>query len=393
MRRSGNFAILLAFPAVFLSTPCNIFSIADDSTVQGEVGQFYGAFGLNSDGETHFNGVCNAFLGRVPAEDQAEVLSSMVHRALTATPMDRSVIADVILFLQNLGRNIVWNQDLSDVIWNLGRHEDQYIRIDAIGLLVLRSDSISRQIIISALNDPVEGVRYRALVGMTAWSDAIPVFQKFILDHQSDPAYGRSIEPVTYVLHGLQNKRTTQDYVNHFYGIFNAPQDDVPMMMYPFGRDVPLSAQSEVLDRILDRALSAKPNEGFVAIENVLDYRNALASKIPFSDHFEIDIQILATDSNYLVRSDLIYFLSLAKRSKDIGLILSALSDPKAEVRSSAISAIYRRDDARSIFKNYIETHGNDPAYKVPVQSVRNADAQFYDNPQDINSSTRTPSK
>jgi hypothetical protein len=349
-------------------------SLADDATVKDEVGRFYGPFGLNSDGQAHFDALCHGFLTQVPTGDQADVLADMTNQALTASPKNYSVVVDVILFLQNLGKDIVWTQHLSDTMWSLGRSADlNIIRLDALRLLATRNDPTSRQIVVAALNDPDGGVRYLAVNLVNGWNDALPTFQKFVQDHQTDPAYAQSMEGVTYALHGLRHDRSVKDYVSHFYGIFNAPQGDVPDLFYPFGRDVPLPVQSEVLDQMLDRAISEKPNKDYVAIANVLDYRGALGPKIPSSDRFETDLKKLSLDSNPYAREAVILFMGTVKGEKYTSPIISALNDSNAEVRSRAITTIWQREDAKMVFNNYVLKHQGNPAYELSVENVKSA--------------------
>jgi len=344
---------------------------ADDPTVKDEVKNFYGLFESNSDDQTHFDAVCHSFLTQVPQEEQADVLADMLNHALASTPLNRDEICNVILFLQNLGKGIVWNQHLSDTLWSLSRTQDQYIRDDVIRLLGTQNDPTSKQLVIEALNDPM--LRYHALSAVTGWNDAIPALQSFIQNHQFEPAFASSIRDATYALHGLQNNRSLQDYVDHFYGIFNTPPSDVPTMQYPFGRDVPIQMQSEVLDQILDRALSAKPNKAYVAVGNVLQYRTVEGSKMPISPQFENALQTLAHDSYDLARRDTITFLGYLNRSQDFDLILSALNDPSDEVRGAAVKAIWHREDAKTVFKQYISKHQRDHDYKLAVQNVQRA--------------------
>jgi len=140
----------------------------------------------------------------------------------------------------------------------------------------------------------------------------------------------------------------------------------IGLMMSDFPQVVPVSLQSEVLDRMLDKACFAASNKGFWVIIDVLKYMEGMQN-VTVGQRFDEHLSALAKDPNWSIRREVLQFLDGLKRDKDQGLILAALSDQKDQVRGAAIDALRGRPNAEAIFQKYIKDHQSDPAYTTSV--------------------------
>jgi hypothetical protein len=133
---------------------------------------------------------------------------------------------------------------------------------------------------------------------------------------------------------------------------------------------VPESLRSEVADRLFDKACSTEPKE-CVVIERLLIYVRTDKS-VAISERFDAHLSKLARDPNWLIRKDVLKFLSELKRDKDHDLIRAALNDPNDKVREAALGATYGWPDNKAIIQKYIQDHESDPACKESVEGAKN---------------------
>jgi len=151
---------------------------------------------------------------------------------------------------------------------------------------------------------------------------------------------------------------SAKDYTDEFYKEFSQPPDDGTMsLIVRFHHEVPASLQAEVLDQMLDRAISTTPQKAYFAIGVVCMYLRNHGSDLIVNGALEANLYALAKDSNWITRRDVLQVLSSLKRDKDHDLIVAALSDPKDEVRAAAMNALRDRPDAEATFQKFIQDH------------------------------------
>jgi hypothetical protein len=167
---------------------------------------------------------------------------------------------------------------------------------------------------------------------------------------------------------------SVEEYAKRYYNQdINAPDtiDGRPgLMMSDFPQVVPVSLQTDVLERMFEMACSDNSKEAYWVIIDVLNYMQSLGNP-KISRRLDEHLSALAKDSNWSMRTHVLEFLGGLKREKDQDLIVAALNDPKDDVRGAAIDALRGRPDAGAIFKKYIKDHQSDPAYRTSVLYAR----------------------
>ena len=168
--------------------------------------------------------------------------------------------------------------------------------------------------------------------------------------------------------------QSADSYADKYYQAFNARLDDGGIyLLASFRHDVPVSLQSEVLEKIMDRAFSAKSAKNYRVIICTLVYLREFGSNLILSKKLDEYLYALAKDENDSIRRDVIEVFAGLKRSKDDTLILNALQDSSDDVRGSAIKALVHKSGTQAIYRKFIQDHQSDPNYNMSIQYAKGA--------------------
>ena len=169
---------------------------------------------------------------------------------------------------------------------------------------------------------------------------------------------------------------TAQDYADKFYADWNHPKilgdDSGASRVGSFNKQVPDSLKGQVLDQLLNRACTAKPEKAWEVIENVESVLSVLGPAIKIPPHLDKNLYSLTKNANYMVRIYALNTLQQLKRSQDHDVIVAALNDSNDEVRAAAFAALYGRSDVdAATYQKYLQDHQSDPAYAKSVKYAK----------------------
>lgn len=166
-----------------------------------------------------------------------------------------------------------------------------------------------------------------------------------------------------------------QRYVDRYYLDWNAPRDsadDTSFWLIPrFQKEVPLAMRAEVLDKILDRATSARPSKAYNVITFALMYLREIGSSDDLSAHAKSNIVQLANDPNWTIRRDVFEVLEKLGKASDRDLLVAGLTDPDDRVRGAALDAFLEQSNSESVYRVFIQEHEGDSNYTTSVQYAR----------------------
>ena len=134
------------------------------------------------------------FYHEVPASMQADVLNQVFDQAFSATPKNYQAMGVVMMCLTQSGANMVLPARLNTELDALAKDNTNWVaRRDVLHVFAKLNRPQDRDLIAAALNDPQDEVRGAAIDAYRVQPDAESTFQKFIQDHQNDPAYRTSV--------------------------------------------------------------------------------------------------------------------------------------------------------------------------------------------------------
>jgi hypothetical protein len=133
------------------------------------------------------------FYHEVPPALQAQVLDQILDRAASAQPKAYGVMGYVFMCLRNFGTKLTLPSGMDANLQALAKDSNWMARRDVLQVARALNRTKDHDLIVAALNDPQDEVRGAAIDALRERPDAEATFQKFIQDHQADPAYRTSV--------------------------------------------------------------------------------------------------------------------------------------------------------------------------------------------------------
>jgi len=147
----------------------------------------------------------------VPANLQEEVLSNILQQACAAKPIKNyRAIYSVLNYLSVYGKEFKLSAQMNSNLNLLAKDDIYTIRYDVIDVLGRLKSNQNNNVILDALTDKNEKVRGAAIEALQTRSGSAAVYQKFIKDHQDDPAYAASVQQVKNNIEVTREKNHSQ---------------------------------------------------------------------------------------------------------------------------------------------------------------------------------------
>ncbi len=149
------------------------------------------------------------FNKEVPVSLQADVLDQMLDRACANKPTKDYLAANYVFkYIAGVHPEFTFSQQFDANLYTLAKDSNHLARRDVIDFLGRMKREKDHDLIVAALNDPDDEVREAAIEGLRDRPDTEAVYQKFIHDHQSDPAYAPAIRNAQAVLDASHEAKT-----------------------------------------------------------------------------------------------------------------------------------------------------------------------------------------
>jgi hypothetical protein len=173
---------------------------------------------------------------------------------------------------------------------------------------------------------------------------------------------------VNFILLAHASEADINNYAENLYAEIETQEfgDDTVYDVYKkFDTTMPESLQTSIIEKMLERACSRKPQKQYQIIEtliSIMRYKHC----IKVSPTIHLNLLKLAGYGIWVIRVDAIRMLGRLSHpaEQDRSIFMKALGDSMDEVRGTAIEAIRSQPDARTIFEKYLNNHKGDPGYR-----------------------------
>jgi len=197
---------ILGYIAISVFAFITVESVWADS-VDDFANKYYPPLKANENDGTGLRIVLHQFFDEVPAASQSEVLARIMERASAATPPDNALIESILSVSEGFqDKKVEWNTHLEKLIYAQAKNPDPNVRGMVVHALAKMRKDAAREVVLSFLNDPDDGVRSRALDSIDQWPDAESIYQGYIQSHHSDADHSKSLQYANDNLNVLHEK-------------------------------------------------------------------------------------------------------------------------------------------------------------------------------------------
>lgn len=167
--------------------------VASDERVKTYVDEYYPLFNAQREGDSSLWPLYNRFHAGVPGAIRAEVLSDMLNKARSEQSKSELVVWHILGYLESTEPNLANDPRVDQGLSILVKDPNPDLRRKIIMFLYSLKRDKNFALFVEALNDPVSKVQAAGITAMYGRPGSEVLYQKFIQNHQSDPAYDQSV--------------------------------------------------------------------------------------------------------------------------------------------------------------------------------------------------------